>query len=146
MNQRESKPDIDRRLDHVLEVLVRLEHRLETAGVLHDDDKYGDDATRFALEHNIERDPKAGRGQRISAQYVSQVEDWLQKHEGDPQTTFIQLEDAFGHEERGRLMDVLQYFYMQGMWRSIIQRLEASGAIKGQLTDHPYKRAYEVRD
>jgi len=131
---------LEKRSDHVLELLVRLESRLETAGVL-PKDEYTDDVLRFALEHNVAYDPKLGHGGKITEEYQELVADWLEKHEDNPEASFVQLELEFGHPDRAKLMNTLQFFYLREMWTEIIEQLEKSGhpVFPGQLTANPYR-------
>ncbi len=142
--------DIDARLGRLealthraLEILLRLEHRFEAAGAFGaSGGSYSNTVARFAFENGIEYDFREWGGETITRGYQKRVADWLESHEGDPKASFMQLEMDFGHEDRGKLIATLQYFYLDERWEDMIDRLDASGhpSRSGMLTKNPYAK------
>ena len=127
-----------RDLRKVLEHVVRLECRLEAAGILKGPTYYGDAELRYSLEKNVELEPREDR-EFVSYEYQTSVADWLEQHEKDDRVGFYDLETAFGGRgERIKLMKTLEIFVIRGCWEDLIERMTTDGA-------HPTEAKHLVR-
>ena len=133
---------IELMLTEVLTYVVRLESRLEHAGMLTGYNK-ANDAFRFELENALEPDRELR--EPVSMEYQLQVLHYLNEHENDPKASFYKMEDDFGaqmgHSERIPLMKCLQLFVLRGQFVKLISRMvntrEAPSEAKG-LEINPY--------
>ena len=129
---------IESLLEDALLRIVRLESRLEHAGVLPQEPV--NDLTRFSLENRIEL-PDSSRPEAISATFVEAVEKWLDAHDDEPRPSFLWLERAIGDDMfREQLITTLRFLWMQGLWTDVISKLDRGGPLRaGTLTAEPYK-------
>ena len=136
-------------LTQILERIVRLEHRLETAKLL--PEAFGDPITRFAFERNIELEPghfASSKGRPISLSFQNKVWKWLEAHESDEKPSFVALAESVGGSQSSpEITSTLQYFHMQGQWTDVIEALERSGhpLRKDGVTSDPYGRETQAK-
>jgi hypothetical protein len=127
-------------MNEVLTRLVRLEWRLETAGVLGGLAR-GEDELRHALDNNIEIDLVADPV--ITKQFLAQVMDVLDEMERDAAPSFYKAEERLGRERRPDVILAMQHLKLRGQYTDIINRLANEGsrpAEAGSVARDPYER------
>ncbi len=137
---------IEQTLEDVLTYVVRLESRLQHAGVLTGWGK-ADDVLRYALENNMEREDD--KSEFVPLDYQRRVLRYLDDNEKDPKASFYKMEDDcgahFGHSERIKLIKCLQLFTLRGQFRELIDRMTntTSAPIEAHGSDkNPYEDEY----
>jgi hypothetical protein len=127
---------IERMSKEMHRALVRLEWRLEQAGIL-PGVKNVTDGDLYASEHGIQEPPSKTVGY-ISRDDVERVVEWLEKHRGENNITFADMEKDFGQEDRFLLTDVLTYLRLDGAFEAEIESLVSGNApshAKGVMRD-----------
>jgi hypothetical protein len=143
---------IERLLTRTLVHVVRLESRLEHAGLLPGDQK-ADDALRYALENDMEvnLDP-VDPDEHVTLEYQKRVADYLETHWDDADASFYKMEDDFGamksHEHRVRLMRCLELFVLRGQFDDLIERMTTgmdSPSETHGIHRNPYRDEFPTR-
>ncbi len=121
---------IERLLTQTLTYVVRLESRLEHAGLLPGDQK-ANDPLRYALENNMEFNFDADDDRElVPLEYQKRVADYLEQHWNIPDASFYKMEDDFGamksQEHRVRLMKCLELFILRGQFEDFIERMTST--------------------
>jgi hypothetical protein len=112
---------IERMLREVLSYAVRLEWRLEEAGLLSGSMRYASDELRFMLEHNMER--PEDDSEPISIEFRKRVSDYLKEHGKDANVSFYRMEEHFGEHYRLSLIRTLELFALRHQWVEVIERM-----------------------
>ena len=132
--------------------VVRLESRLEHAGLLPGDQK-ADDALRYALENDMEVDLEpVDPDEHVTLEYQKRVADYLEAHWDSADASFYKMEDDFGamksHEHRVRLMRCLELFVLRGQFDGLIERMTTgmdSPSETHGIHENPYRDEFPKR-
>jgi hypothetical protein len=127
----------------ILEHVVRLESRLEKAGVLGGNVSYTNDVLRFALENNIEPERPAMMDDPVVTQaFVTGVMDQLDAIEAGSFKGYYALEDRLGgRQRRGQIIAALKYIKLSGRYEDTIAGLAEGAPVEAHgLTRSPYHR------
>jgi hypothetical protein len=88
--------------------------------------RYADDERRFALENNLELRERDS-GEIISIDFQKRVNDYLAKHENDPNANFYSLEAHFGNQYRVDLIKTREFFALRHQWVELMERMTTTG-------------------
>jgi hypothetical protein len=125
-------------------ILVRLEWRLEEAGLFPGNTYYGNVEERYALENNFQLNRTGNEGEPTTEEDISRVLDWLRKHEDQKEIGYYQLEEDF-LGLKNKLKRILQFLHMRGQYESTIERLSKSFGGSAWIARDPYKEERKPR-